>query len=69
MLKNSESDAEPKNFYVDVDSLVIEHSQMKTGSKMYYQIYQTHDWINPYMGSPATDPNQKKIVPKLEEYL
>lgn len=54
MLKNSESDAESKDFYADVDSLVTEHSQMKMGPKMYSQIYQTHDWINPYMGSPVT---------------
>ena len=51
MLKNAESNAELKG--LDVDSLVIEHIQVNTASKMQRRTYRAHGRINPYMSSPC----------------
>lgn len=52
-LKNSESDAELKGFYVDVDSLVIKLSQVNKAPMIDYQICWAHGWINPNRSSPC----------------
>ena len=51
LLKNTESNAELKG--LDVDSLVIEHIQVNTASKMQRRTYRAHGRINPYMSSPC----------------
>ena len=51
MLKNAESNAELRGF--DVDSLVVEHIQVKKAPKMWHRTYRAHGWINPHMNSPC----------------
>uniref|UniRef100_A0A2K5E608 Large ribosomal subunit protein uL22 n=1 Tax=Aotus nancymaae TaxID=37293 RepID=A0A2K5E608_AOTNA len=69
MLKNAESNAELKG--LDVDSLVIEHSQVDKAPKMHDRAYRAHGQINPYMSSPCHTEmiltEKEQIVPKSEE--
>lgn len=50
-LKNADSSAELKG--LDVDSLVIEHIQVKKAPKMQRRIFRAHGRVNPYMSSPC----------------
>ena len=71
MLKNAESNAEPKG--LDVDSLVIEHIQVNKAPKMRCRTYRAHGRINPYMSSPCHIEviltEKEWIVPKPEDKL
>ena len=51
VLKNAESNAELRGF--DVDSLVVEHVQVKKAPKMWHRTCRAHGWINPHMNSPC----------------
>ncbi|XP_006881115.1 PREDICTED: 60S ribosomal protein L17-like [Elephantulus edwardii] len=69
MFKNSESNAELKG--LDVDSLVVEHIQVKKAPRMHHRMYRAHSRINPYMSSPCHIEmiltERKQIFPKPEE--
>ncbi|KAL4825766.1 hypothetical protein H8958_009726 [Nasalis larvatus] len=64
-----ESNAKLKG--LDVDSLVIEHIQVKKAPKMRRWTYRAHGRINPYMSSPCHIEmiltEKEQIVPKPEE--
>ena len=51
LLKNAEANAEMKG--LDVDDLVVKHSQANRAQKQRRRTYRAHGRINPYMASPA----------------
>jgi large subunit ribosomal protein L17e len=51
LLRNAESNADPKN--LDADRLVIEHVHVNRAPKMRRRTYRAHGRINPYMSSPC----------------
>ena len=69
MLKNAESNAEPRG--LDVDSLVIEHIQVDKAPKMQPRTNRAHGWINPYMSCPCHMEmiltEKEQVVPKPED--
>uniref|UniRef100_A0A8D1TNG2 Large ribosomal subunit protein uL22 n=1 Tax=Sus scrofa TaxID=9823 RepID=A0A8D1TNG2_PIG len=69
MLKNAESNAELK--FLDADSLVIEHIQVKRAPKMRRRTYRAHGQISTYMSSPCHIEmiltEKEQIVPKPED--
>ena len=69
MLKNAESNAEPRG--LDVDSLVIEHIQVDKAPKMQPRTNRAHGRINPYMSCPCHMEmiltEKEQVVPKPED--
>ena len=51
LLKNAEANAEMKG--LDVDELVVKHSQANRAPYQRRRTYRAHGRINPYMASPA----------------
>ena len=71
MLKNAESNAEPKG--LDVDTRVTEHTHMNKAPETLRRIYRARGPINPYTSSSChvemvlPEKEQIQMVPKTEE--
>merc|ERR1712200_229940 len=69
LLKNAESNADLKG--LDVDSLVIDHIQVKRAPYMRRRTFSAHGRINPYMSSPCHIEmilsEKEQVVPRGEE--
>lgn len=69
MLKNAESNAEPRG--LDVESLVIEHIQADKSPEMQPRTHGAHARVNSYMSAPRhiemALTEKEQVVPKPEE--